>query len=62
MIAENLTASKIFRRRFRITSSRSRHNKRDALAYKINDAWNYINGNEVVERIKRIAMGLAAWA
>lgn len=38
----------------------TRHNKRDALAYKIDDAWNYINGNEVVERIKRIAMGLAA--
>ena len=38
----------------------TRHNKRDALAYKIDDAWNYINGNEVVERVKRIAMGLAA--
>jgi len=37
-----------------------RHNKRDALAYKIDDVWNYINGNEVVERVKRIAMGLAA--
>ena len=24
----------------------TRHNKRDALAYKIDDAWNYINGNE----------------
>ncbi len=38
----------------------TRHNKRDALAYKIGDAWNYLNGNEVVERVKRIAMGLSA--
>lgn len=38
----------------------SRHNKSDALAYKIDNAWNYLRGNEVVERVKRIAMGLAA--
>ena len=38
----------------------TRHNKRDALAYKIDDAWNYLNGKEVVERVKRIAMGLAS--
>ena len=37
-----------------------RHNKRDALAFKIDDVWNYLNGNEVIERVKRIAMGLAA--
>lgn len=37
-----------------------RHNKRDALAYKIEGVWNYLNGTEVVERVKRIAMGLAA--
>ncbi|MBP6003676.1 MAG: long-chain fatty acid--CoA ligase [Pyrinomonadaceae bacterium] len=37
-----------------------RNNKRDALAFKIDDAWNYLNGNEVVARVKRIAMGLAA--
>ncbi len=37
-----------------------RHDKRDALAYKINDVWNYLNGNEVIERVKRIAVGLAA--
>ncbi len=37
-----------------------RHNKRDALAFKIGDAWNYVRGNEVVERVKRIAMGLAS--
>lgn len=37
-----------------------RHNKRDALAFKVGDAWNYLSGNEVIERVKRIAMGLAA--
>jgi long-chain acyl-CoA synthetase len=38
----------------------TRHNKRDALASKADGAWNYISGNEAVERVKRIAMGLAA--
>ena len=38
----------------------ARHNKRDALAFKVNDVWTYLNGIEVVERVKRIAMGLAA--
>ena len=37
-----------------------RHNKRDALAFKIENVWNYLNGVEVVERVKRVAMGLAA--
>jgi len=37
-----------------------RHNKRDALAFKIGDVWNYLNGNEVIDRVKRIALGLAA--
>ncbi len=37
-----------------------RHNKRDALAFKIDEVWNYVNGLEAVERVKRIAMGLAA--
>ena len=37
-----------------------RHNKRDALAFKIGDVWNYLNGSEVIERVKRIAIGLAA--
>lgn len=37
-----------------------RHNKRDALAFKVGDAWNYLRGDEVIERVKRIAMGLAA--
>ncbi len=38
----------------------ARHNKHDALAFKIDDVWNYLNGNEVIERVKRIALGLAA--
>ncbi|MGE3467153.1 MAG: AMP-binding protein, partial [Pyrinomonadaceae bacterium] len=38
----------------------TRHNKRDALAFKVDDVWNYISGIEAVERVKRIAMGLAA--
>ncbi len=37
-----------------------RHNKRDALAFKVGDAWSYLRGDEVIERVKRIAMGLAA--
>ena len=37
-----------------------RHNKRDALAFKIEGVWNYLTGIEVIERVKRIAMGLAA--
>lgn len=37
-----------------------RHNKRDALAFKIGDVWNYLNGSEVIERVKHIAMGLVA--
>ncbi len=37
-----------------------RHNKRDALAFKIENVWNYLNGVEVIDRVKRVAMGLAA--
>ncbi len=37
-----------------------RHNKSDALAYKVENVWNYINGDAAIERIKRIAMGLVA--
>jgi long-chain acyl-CoA synthetase len=37
-----------------------RHNKPDALAFKIDNIWNYVNGNQAIERVKRIAMGLAA--
>ena len=37
-----------------------RHNKSDALAFKIDNIWNYVNGAEAIERVKRIAMGLVA--
>jgi long-chain acyl-CoA synthetase len=37
-----------------------RHNKRDALAFKLEGVWKYLNGNEVIERVHRIAMGLAS--
>ena len=36
-----------------------RNNKEDALAYKIGDVWTYLNGTEVIERIRRIALGLS---
>ena len=37
-----------------------RHNKRDALAFKVENIWHYVNGVEAIDRVKRIAMGLAA--
>ena len=36
-----------------------RNNKKDALAYKTGDVWTYLDGTEVVERIRRIALGLS---
>src|SRR5687768_14910257 len=36
-----------------------RHRKPDALSFKIDDAWIHISGEAVIERIKRIALGLA---
>ena len=36
-----------------------RHGKHDALNYKINDVWHNIAGAEVIEKIKRIALGLS---
>jgi long-chain acyl-CoA synthetase len=37
-----------------------RNNKRDALAYKIEDVWTYLSGAEVIDRVKRIALGLSS--
>src|SRR5664279_2512535 len=37
-----------------------RYNKPDALAYKIEDDWHYLNGCAVIDRVKRVATGLAA--
>jgi len=36
-----------------------RHKKRDALAFKSGDTWQYLSGTEVIERVRRIANGLA---
>lgn len=37
-----------------------RHDKPDALGFKVGDSWNYIRGTDAIERVKRIATGLAA--
>ena len=37
-----------------------RNRKPDALGYKIGDVWKHISGEEVIEKIKRLALGLAA--
>lgn len=37
-----------------------RNNKADALAFKIDNVWNYVSGFEAIEKIKRIALGLTA--
>ena len=36
-----------------------RNNKRDALAFKIDDVWHYLSGVEVIEKVRRIAIGLS---
>lgn len=36
-----------------------RNNKRDALAFKVGEAWTHLSGVEVIERVRRIAVGLA---
>lgn len=37
-----------------------RNAKRDALAYKLDDVWQYLSGDDVIARIKNIAFGLAS--
>lgn len=62
MLAENLIGFETIPQtlpHFCIESFR-RHNKPHALAYKTGDAWNYLSGTDAIERIKRIAHGLAA--
>lgn len=61
MIAENLIRFENIPQtipHFCIESFR-RNNKRDALAFKIDDVWNYLAGTEVIEKIRRIALGLS---
>ncbi len=36
-----------------------RHNKPDALSHKVNDIWENLSGEAVIEKIKYIALGLA---
>ena len=36
-----------------------RNTKPDALSYKLDDVWKHISGEEVIEKIKRLALGLA---
>ncbi|MDI1242583.1 MAG: long-chain fatty acid--CoA ligase [bacterium] len=36
-----------------------RNNKRDALAFTVDDVWHYLSGVEVVEKVRRIAIGLS---
>ncbi len=36
-----------------------RHNKRDALSYKVKDVWENLSGEAIIEKIRRIALGLA---
>ncbi len=36
-----------------------RNKKRDALAFKVGEVWTHLSGPEVVERVRRIALGLA---
>ncbi len=62
MIAENLIGFDRIPQtipHFCIESFR-RNEKKDALAYKTGDAWNYLTGPRVIERIKNIACGLAS--
>ncbi|MGQ0542726.1 MAG: AMP-dependent synthetase/ligase, partial [Blastocatellia bacterium] len=62
MIAENLIGFDTIPQtipHFCIESFR-RNNKKDALAFKIDEVWNYIAGPDVIERIRRTALGLSA--
>ncbi len=36
-----------------------RHNKADALSHKVKDVWENLSGEAIIEKIKRIALGLA---
>ena len=61
MIAENLIGFENIPQtipHFCLESFR-RHNKPDALSYKIEDVWKHIPGAEVIEKIKNLALGLA---
>jgi long-chain acyl-CoA synthetase len=62
MTAENITGFETLPQtlpHYCIESFR-RHRKSDALSYKLGDVWKHISGEEVIEKIKRLALGLAA--
>ena len=62
MLAENLIGFDTIPQtvpHFCIESFR-KNNKKDALAYKVGDVWNYLSGTDAIERVKRIATGLAS--
>ena len=52
---------KIYRRRFRISVSNrfAATANRTRLSYKIDEVWKHLSGEEVIEKIKHIALGLA---
>ena len=61
MIAENLIGFENIPQtlpHFCLESFR-RHNKVDALSYKLENVWKHLSGSEVIEKIKNIALGLA---
>ena len=62
MLAENLIGFDTIPQtlpHFCIESFR-RNNKNGALAFKIDEVWHYVSGSDAIERIKRIATGLAS--
>lgn len=62
MVAENLIGFDTIPQtlpHFCIESFR-RNNKKDALAFKVGEVWNYLSGPDAIERVRRIATGLAS--
>lgn len=61
MIAENLVGFENLPQtipHFCLESFR-RNNKRDAMSHKVKDIWVHLSGSEIIERVKRIALGLS---
>lgn len=62
MIAENLIGFENLPQtlpHFCLESFR-RHNKSDALSYKLDEVWKHLSGAEVIEKIKNLTLGLAS--
>ena len=61
MIAENLIGFEMLPQtipHYCLESFR-RNNKPDALAFKVDEVWKYLSGTEVIEKVRRIALGLS---